>query len=71
MTSIQLDTQKDKYLISVDSSVFDKAWILRLIENLRMEELARQFDFDKEIEELGEEIKANWWAKNKTRFIHE
>lgn len=71
MTGIHLDTQNDKYLISVDKATFDKAWIVRLIENLRMEELARQFDFDEEIEELGEEIKTNWWAKNKDRFIHE
>ncbi len=71
MTSIHLDTQNDKYLISVDKSSFDKAWIVRLIENLRMEELAHQFNFGEEIEELGEEIKANWWAKNKDRFIHE
>ena len=71
MTSIRLDTQNDKYTISVDKSAFDKAWIVRLVENLRMEELARQFDFGEEIEELGEEIKANWWAKNKARFIHE
>ncbi len=71
MTSINLDTQNDKYLISVDKSAFDKAWIVRLVENLRMEELAHQFDFDEEIETLGEEIKANWWAKNKARFIHD
>jgi hypothetical protein len=71
MTSIKLDTQNDKYLISIDKSAIDKAWLLRLIEKIRMEELASQFNFDNEIEELGEEIKANWWAKNKHRFIHE
>ena len=71
MTSIRLDTQNDKYTISVDKSAFDKAWIVRLVENLRMEELAHQFNFGEEIEVLGEEIKANWWATNKARFINE
>lgn len=71
MTGIHLDTQNDKYMISVDKSVFDREWLIRLLENLRVEELAHKFDFDENIEELGEEIKADWWAKNKKRFINE
>jgi hypothetical protein len=71
MTAIHLDTQNDKYLISVDKSVFDKEWLVKLLENLRVEELARKFDFDESIETLGEEIKSDWWIKNKKRFINE
>lgn len=71
MTGIQLNTQNDKYLISIDKSLFDKEWLVKLLENLRVEELARKFDFDESIETLGEEIKADWWAKNKKRFINE
>ena len=51
--------------------MFDKEWLIKLLENLRVEELARKFDFDESIETLGEEIKADWWAKNKNRFINE
>jgi hypothetical protein len=71
MKGIELDTQNDKYLISIDKSMFDKEWLVKLLENLRVEELARKFDFDESIETLGEEIKANWWEKNKKRFINE
>ena len=71
MTGIQLNTQNDKYLISIDKSLFDKEWLVKLLESLRVEELARKFDFDENIETLGEEIKADWWAKNKKRFINE
>ena len=71
MTGIQLNTQNDKYLISIDKSLFDKEWLVKLLESLRVEELARKFDFDVNIETLGEEIKADWWAKNKNRFINE
>ena len=71
MTGIQLNTQNDKYLISIDKSMFDKEWLVKLLESLRVEELARKFDFDENIETLGEEIKADWWAKNKKRFINE
>jgi hypothetical protein len=71
MTGIQLNTQNDKYLISIDKSLFDKEWLVKLLESLRVEELARKFNFDESIETLGEEIKADWWAKNKNRFINE
>ena len=71
MTELQLNTQNDKYLISIDKSMFDKEWLVKLLENLRIEELARKFDFDESIETLGEEIKADWWEKNKKRFINE
>ena len=71
MTGIQLNTQNDKYLISIDKSMFDKEWLVKLLESLRVEELARKFNFDESIETLGEEIKGEWWAKNKNRFINE
>jgi molybdate-binding protein len=71
MTSIHLDTQDDKYLISLDKASFDKEWLMDLIERLRMEELARKFNFDEDSEQLGEDIKSDWWNKNKSRFINE
>jgi len=71
MTSIHLDTLEDKYLISLDKSSFDKEWLMGLIERLRMEELAHKLNFDEGIEQLGEEIKSDWWTKNKQRFINE
>ncbi len=69
MTTIQLDIQPDKYLISIDRSAIDRQWLVQLIERLRMEELAAQFDFGEDVENLGEQIKADWWTKNKGRFI--
>jgi len=71
MTHIQLETKADKYLISIDKAAFDREWVVGLIEKLRTEELARQFDFGEDVEALGEQIKADWWIKNKARFIHE
>ena len=69
MTTIHLDIQPDKYLISIDRSAIDRQWLVQLIERLRMEELAAQFDFGEDVETLGEQIKADWWTKNKGRFI--
>lgn len=70
MSTIQLDTSSDKYLITLDKSMFDKEWLLRLMEKLRTEELAHQLDFDQSVEEVGETIKSDWWSKNKERFIN-
>jgi hypothetical protein len=36
-----------------------------------MEYLAKKIDLDESIEDLGEEMKLNWWSKNKDRFIKE
>ncbi len=54
MTSIHLDTNSNKYVISIDKKALDKTWLIKLVEKLRVEKLAQQFDFDEEIEELGE-----------------
>ncbi|GAB4022526.1 hypothetical protein [Spirosoma koreense] len=71
MTTIHLDTQSDKYLISIDRSAVDRQWLAQLIERIRLEELAAQFNFGEDIEALGEQSKADWWARNKSRFIDE
>lgn len=71
MSRILVETDADRYLISLDKASFDREWLVRLVERLRVEELARQLDLDESVEELGEQIKADWWEKNKSRFIHE
>lgn len=71
MTTIHLESDQERYTITLGKEAFDKAWLIKLVERLRMEELAHRFDFDESIEDLGEQIKADWWAKNKARFINE
>ena len=69
MQAIDLQTTNDKFLISIDKNLVDKEFLLDLIEKIRLESLVRKVDFDESIEDLGEEIKADWWQKNKDRFI--
>lgn len=71
MSHIQLETQPDKYLISLDKGSFNREWLVRFVERLRTEELANQLDLGEDVELLGEQIKVDWWEKNKDRFIHE
>jgi len=69
MQAIDLQTTDDRFLISIDKNLVDKEFLLDLIEKSRLESLVRKVDFDESIEDLGEEIKADWWRKNKDRFI--
>lgn len=56
-------------MISIDKDLVDKEFVLELVEKIRLESLVRKADFDEDVEEPGEEIKAVWWEKNKDRFI--
>jgi hypothetical protein len=66
-------------VISTDETVqvtFDKKIIpiddlQRILSRLHLEYLARLVNFDATIEDLGKEIKHNWWQANKNRFIKE
>lgn len=71
MSHIQLETQSDKYLISLDKASFDREWLVRFVKRIRIEELAGQLNLGKEVEDIGEQIKADWWEKNKGRFIND
>jgi hypothetical protein len=69
MQAIDVQTTDDRVLISLDRQMIDREFVVELVDRLRLEYLARKVDFDQEIEQLGEEIKADWWAENKHRFI--
>ena len=69
MSTVKVKSSKDQFIISIDKDAINKESLLQFIENLRLESLAEKVDFDEDIEELGEEIKEDWWKKNKDRFI--
>ena len=69
MQVIDLQTASDKFLISIDKRLVGKELLLNLVEKIRLEYLAQKVDFDESVEELGEEIKDDWWQKNKSRFV--
>ena len=39
------------------------------LDKLRVEYLAQKIDFGEEIEALEKQIKSEWWATNKDRFL--
>lgn len=69
MKAFTIDASDDKFIISIDKKSISKDTLLRLLDDLRLEAIAESVNFDDEIEKLGEEIKGEWWAMNKDRFI--
>ncbi len=70
MNPITVDSSGERFLISVDKSFMDKAFLVDFVERIRIEYLAQKINFDEELQELGEEIKQSWWTENKSRFIN-
>ena len=71
MARINIESTEDEYLIRIDKTLVDKTYVHELLNLLQVEELAQRVDFDDSIIDLGEEIKTDWWKKNKARFIDE
>ena len=69
MKAVTFDSSEDRFLISIDKKSINKDVLLQFLENLRLEALAEKVDFQEDIEDLGEDIKKDWWKKNKDRFI--
>lgn len=70
MEAVTLETQNDRFLISIDRNYVDQDFLIRLIERIKLEHLVQKADFDESIEALGEKIKSDWWATNKDRLLN-
>lgn len=57
-------------VIKIDRESINYEQILKYIEKIRIEYLAEKADFSDEIMDLGEEIKAEWWNKNKDEYMN-
>ena len=69
MEAISLETADNKFLITVDSDVVNKEFIMQMIEGLQREYLAQKINFTEDITTTGETIKEDWWNKNKQRLL--
>lgn len=69
MGAISLETRDDRFLISIDRSYLDKDTLTRLIDRIKLEHLVQTANFDASIDELSEQIKADWWARNKDLYL--
>ena len=46
MLAIDIQNQPDRYVISIAKTAMDKDALLRLLQNLQLEQLAQKIDFD-------------------------
>ena len=57
MKSILVDTLEDRFVISIDKKMINKDQLLQFVDNLRIEFIANQANFEADIEIVGEELK--------------
>jgi hypothetical protein len=70
MEALSVKQTNQSVVITLDKSVFDVNYISNLLTQIRTEYLVQQADFDESIEEIADEIKSNWWAKNREHILN-
>ncbi len=63
MEVFEVESKKNKLIITIDKSSVDAAFLSDILNRLRIEQLIKKAEFDEGILEL--------WAKNKKRFLEE
>ena len=71
MTAFHVQHSPESVQVTFDRKYFSEDELLKLLNFLRVEFLAKKINFGEDIETLGKEIKQDWWLKNKHRFIKE
>ena len=67
--SYQIKRTSTKVIITLDREMVDEERLADWLNFLKVEYLVKKAGFGEEIEAVGEELLAEWWEKNKTRFI--
>ena len=69
MESIQVEDQDEQFLIRINKNSIEKETLIDILSKIRTEDLSKRANVSDDVEQLGEEIKADWWSKNKERWI--
>ncbi len=69
MEVFEVESPKNKLIITIDKSSVDAAFLSNILNRLRIEQLIKKAEFDEGILELSRKIKREWWAKNKKKKI--
>jgi hypothetical protein len=71
MESLTIRSTENKVIITIDKSSVDDDFLDGLFNRLTTEQLLKKADFDEDVLKLSDEIKKDWWIKNKNNFIEE
>lgn len=69
MEGYRVKSSDTQIQISIDRSLVDIDSINNLLERLRVEELVKKAKFTEKVLNVAEEIKKNWWKKNKVKYM--
>lgn len=62
--AINIETNSDNFVISISRNAIDQTTLFKLVARLRLEYLLNKGAIDENIEQISEEIKAEWWQRN-------
>jgi len=67
---INIRYEHNELIVRIPKNLASSDYVQRLLEYLRLEATLEKSEVsDSEIENLSEEIKAEWWARNKDIFL--
>ena len=69
MKGLNIQSESDQIIITISKNKFDENYLLKMIERMNIEYLAKKADFDERVLDIAEEINENWWKENGSNFL--
>ena len=68
MQGLEITSDSKKLVFSIDKSNFSEQVLLEITRIVRLEYLIEKAGFSDEVINIGNEIKSDWWEKNKEQY---
>lgn len=69
MQNIQIENKKNKIILTINKKEMDQDYLIRLIKRLETEDLVYKSGMNEQSLQIAEDIKQDWWNKNKNDFL--
>jgi len=69
MQDFSIKSLGEQIIITVDRSLMSLESLNRLFERMRIEQLVKKANFRDEVVDIGNEIKRDWWQKNREQYL--
>lgn len=67
---IEITFEKDDAILKFPKQLIASDYVQEFLERLRLEEIAEKSEIsDQQTWELSEQLKKEWWQKNKEKFL--
>lgn len=71
MEGFNISSSDTQIIITIDRSLVDINFVNNLVARLRVEQLIKKANFAEEILNVADEIKKEWWEKNKKSYLED